>query len=307
MDLLKKNNEKNKQILSKNDNLKDKRITNFYKKNPFPNYKNSDDKFTILEKGNNNVLLKQFKKFAGNNKKILEVGCGTGQVSNYLAIGTNHEITGLDSTIESLYIAKNFNNKNNIKNVKFICADIFDEVLFENYFDFIFCNGVLHHTKNPYKAFEIISISLKNEGYILLGLYNKIGRLRTVLRKYLSKIFILNKFSQKFLEYSDPTLRNLKIDDQERKAWINDQYYNPIESLHTLDEVLKWFKKNNINYINSIPSCDLNSSYAYENIFEKKSTGNLVSRIFNQILMIFNSLGSDGGIFIVIGQKNEAN
>ena len=41
------------------------------------------------------------------------------------------------------------------------------------------------------------------------------------------------------------------------KSWIRDQYEHPVESLHTLDEVLTWFKKNNIEFINSIPSCNL--------------------------------------------------
>ena len=115
---------------------------------------------------------------------------------------------------------------------------MFDDVLVDDYFDFIWCNGVLHHTKDPYKAFEIISKSLKSNGYILLGLYNKIGRIRTIIRKYLGKIF-----GTKFLETFDPTLKNLKISDAERKSWIKDQYHHPIESLHTLDEVLTWFKK----------------------------------------------------------------
>jgi hypothetical protein len=35
-----------------------------------------------------------------------------------------------------------------------------------------------------------------------------------------------------------------------------------------------------------------------------KSRGNFFSRIINQIYMIFNSLGSDGGLFIIIGKKN---
>ena len=135
-----------------------------------------------------------------------------------------------------------------------------------------------------------------------MGLYNKIGRIRTILRKYLSKIFGL-----KFLEIFDPTLKNLKISDAERKSWIKDQYLHPIESLHTLDEVLDWFKKNDIEYINSIPSCDFEFSQDYNDLFVKKSRGNLYSRIINQFFMIFNKLGSDGGLFIVIGKKNIKN
>ena len=92
------------------------------------------------------------------------------------------------------------------------------------------------------------------------------------------------------------------MDEDEQTAWIRDQYTHPIESLHTIDEVLKWFKEYNIDYISSIPSSDFD--YDYENIFDKKNNGSLFSRILNQILMIFNRLGSDGGLFVVIGKKN---
>ena len=281
---------------------KTKNVTDFYKVAPFPNYKDDDNKQSILEKGNKNILAYQFKKFIGYKKNVLEVGCGTGQLSNYFAIGTNNEIIAFDPTIESLKLAQNFANQNSINNIKFVNADIFDDVLSENYFDFIWCNGVLHHTKNPYKAFQITSKSLKNNGYILIGLYNKIGRIRTLIRKYLGKIF-----SNKLIEYLDPTLKNLKLSENEKKSWINDQYFHPIESLHTLDEVLKWFKKNNIEYINSIPSCDFEDLSSYENLFEKKSAGDIYSRLINQFSMIFNQLGSDGGLFIVIGKKNDKN
>ena len=276
-----------------------KKVTDFYKITPFPNYKDNDNKQSILEKGDRNLLARKFKKFIGFKKKVLEVGCGTGQLSIYFSLGTNNKIVGFDPTIQSLNLAKNFADKNEITNIEFVNADIFDDVLERDYFDFIWCNGVLHHTKDPYKAFEIVTKSLKDEGYILIGLYNKIGRIRTIFRKYLSKIF-----GKKFLEIFDPTLKNLKISSEERKSWIKDQYFHPIESLHTLDEVLDWFKKNDIEFINSIPSSDFEFSQDFENLFEKKSKGSFYSRFLNQIFMIFNRLGSDGGLFVVIGKKN---
>tara|TARA_B100001057_G_scaffold429091_1_gene454983 strand:+ start:717 stop:1631 length:915 start_codon:yes stop_codon:yes gene_type:complete len=284
------------------NDTKTKKVADFYKVTPFPNYKDDETKQSIIDKGNRNLFAQQFKKFIGYNKNVLEVGCGTGQLSIYFAIGTNNEIVAFDPTIESLNLARNFSKQNNITNIKFVNADIFDDVLSKNYFDFIWCNGVLHHTKNPYKAFEITAQSLKNNGYILVGLYNKIGRIRTLVRKYISKIFGI-----KFLELFDPTLKHLKLSKKEKKSWINDQYFHPIESLHSLDEVLDWFKKNDIEYINSIPSCDFEFNQNYENIFEKKTKGDIHSRLFNQFSMIFNKLGSDGGLFVVIGKKNEYN
>jgi ubiquinone/menaquinone biosynthesis C-methylase UbiE len=273
-----------------------KSVTEFYRESPFPNYKKADTKSTILEKGNKNFFALNFKKKIGYNKNVLEVGCGTGQLSIYFSIGNNNNIVGLDPTIESLQLGKKFIDKNNLKNINFVRADIFDDVLKDNIFDFIWCNGVLHHTKNPSKAFDILIKSLKKEGYVLIGLYNKIGRIRTLIRKYLYKLFGLS-----ILRFLDPTLKNLKIDEEEKNSWIRDQYLHPIESLHTIDDVLGWFKRNNIKFISSIPSSDLQDDY--ENVFKEKSTGSRYLRLFSQFFMIFNKLGSDGGLFVVIGKK----
>ena len=275
-----------------------KNVVEFYDVKPFPNYRHDDNKASILNKGDKNYLAKKFKKFAGFNKKILEVGCGTGQLSIYFSIGTNNEIVALDPTLESLKLASKFAKDNSIKNVKFLNADIFDDVLTNEYFDFIWTNGVLHHTKNSRKGFEMCVKALKKEGYVLVGLYNSIGRIRTKIRKYIYKIF-----GKKIVIFLDPVLRNLKSDSPDQiEAWIRDQYEHPVESTHTIDEVLDWFSQNDIEFLNSIPKCsfDLNVS---KNLFTKQHNGNFFSRLINQIIMLFNYLGDDGGLFVMIGKK----
>ena len=274
------------------------KVIDFYTEAPFPNYEESDDKSSINYKGEKNYLAREFKKFIGFNKNILEVGCGTGQLSLYFAIGNNNRVYALDPTLASINLGRNFSKKNKIQNVKFINADIFDDIFHEKTFDFIWTNGVLHHTKNPNLAFDVISKYLKKNGYILVGLYNKYGRLRTVLRQYLYKLF-----GKKIVMILDPTLRNIKKGNtQQIKSWIKDQYEHPVESLHTIDEVIVWFDKNDIEFISSIPSCDFNKDQNI-NIFKKSSKGTILSRLFSQISMLFNNLGADGGLFIVVGKK----
>ena len=90
----------------------------------------------------------------------------------------------------------------------------------------------------------------------MVGLYNKIGRLRTKIRKSIYKIF-----GKKLIVLLDPVLRKIDNNSKDKiEAWIRDQYTHPVESVHTFDEVLRWFERNNIEFINSIPESSIFST-----------------------------------------------
>ena len=92
------------------------------------------------------------------------------------------------------------------------------------------------------------------------------------------------------------------ISKEKKNAWFQDQYQHPVETLHTLDEVLGWFDQNSIEYISSIPTCDL-ENINYEKMFLNTNKGNVVTRFFSQVGMLFSPLGSEGGLFLIIGRK----
>jgi len=274
------------------------KVGDFYELDPFPNYEINDNKDKIVKIGDNNIFLKSLKNFIGFNKSVIEFGAGTCQLSNYIAIATNNNIYAFDSSYKSLEIGKNFAKNNDIENISFVRGDIFDEIFDNEVFDFLICNGVLHHTKNPYEGFLNIIKSLKKDGYIIVGLYNKIGRVRTKIRKYIYKIL-----GKKMVLILDPVLRKTDKQSHDKiNAWIKDQYMHPVESTHTFDEILNWFKKNDIEFINSIPQFSLSETQD-ENFFNKKSEGTFVGRILKQVIMLFSKFGSEGAIFILIGKK----
>tara|TARA_B100000963_G_scaffold317387_1_gene297804 strand:+ start:3488 stop:4402 length:915 start_codon:yes stop_codon:yes gene_type:complete len=290
-----------KLFLSSDDTTKN--VISFYKDDPFPNYELTDNKLTILEKGDNNLFTSSLKKFIGYNKKILEVGAGTCQLSNYLGIGNRNNITAFDANLSSLKIGSDFAKKNEIKNINFICGDIFNEHFEDEYFDIILCNGVLHHTKDTFAAMEKISKSLKKDGIILVGLYNKFGRIRTFFRKFMYKLL-----GKKYLMLFDPVLRKInKKSVKKIDAWIKDQYTHPVERSHTYDELLEAFEKTNIKFFNSFPSCDFfNETEDNQNIsslFKRGDECKKIDRILTQISMIFNRQGDEGGLYIFLGQK----
>ena len=274
-------------------------VTDFYEVEPFPNYSINEDKRSLLSKGDKNELSKKLKDLIGLNKSFIEIGSGTSQLSNYLAIGTNNKIIAFDPTEPALRLGYNFATNNNINNITFVNADIFDDVLEDNAFDFVWCSGVLHHTKNPYRGFQIIQKSLKDKGFIFIGLYNKYGRWRTFIRQKLYKVF-----GPTLISLMDPYLRSLdtKTSEQKINSWIRDQYEHPVETSHTFDEVLNWFDDHNIEFIDSIPSMnreDQTISFKKNNL----GRGNFLSRVLTQFSMIFSKLGGEGGLFIMVGQK----
>ena len=281
-----------------------KKIADFYNDNCFPNYKANDTPQDLIIRGDKNYALKQISEKMKFQKNILEVGSGTCQLSMYMALKTRSEVYALDATKKSLELGRDFSKKYKINNIKFINAEIKDDIFYNESFDLIWCSGVLHHTKDPYLNFQKILKYLKPNGYIVIGLYNKIGRLQNYFNKFLFKIF-----SKSLLFKIDPVLRELNKNFDENKekinAWYKDQYMHPLESAHTYKELEYWFKKNEIEFINVYPKSifDINENY---NFFKKIDELTYFQSICDQI-NLFNRHSSEGGLFTFIGKKNVSN
>ena len=259
-------------------------VVSFYQEEPFPNFEDFQDKFDLLGILEKNLFIKDLKDAIGFGKTFLEVGSGTSQLSLALAVNTNNLIVSLDSTERSLALGKKFADENNIKNVHFLNADIFENPCKEGFFDYVWCSGVLHHTIDSKKGFEIISKWAKPNGLIIIGLYNKFGRLRTNFRQLIYKISGKSKVGKKLVSIFDPYLRkNLGL--KKKSSWFNDQYNHPVERKHSLDEVIDWFDENNVTFLGSIPNADLKPSLQKINEMDG-SKGNFFTRICAQIMML---------------------
>jgi len=165
-------------------------------------------------------------------------------------------------------------------------------------FDLVISNGVLHHTSDPFLAFKSIANLVKPNGYILIGLYHKYGRLATDIRR---SIFNISKDRLKFL---DPRTISKDISQAKRNAWFMDQYKNPHESKHTVGEVLQWLESTNFSFINSIPkTVPFNNIDESEMLFKPSKLGNLLQRFFVNVGMTITG-HKEGGFFIIIAKKN---
>ena len=272
-------------------------IKSFYEETPFPNYDDFDDVAGLIQKSKQGVFAGLLDDKIPFGSIILECGCGTGQLSNFLSIA-NREVIGTDMCLNSLKLANEFKLQNGLTRVHFAQMNLFSPIFKPKSFDWVISNGVLHHTSDPYEAYKSISKLVKPNGYILIGLYHKFGRIITDIRRTIFKM------THDRLRFLDKRLLANKLSAAKKNAWFKDQYKNPHESKHTINEVLRWFDETGFTFVKSIPKNRIGDSFSDdENLLDPDEIGNRLERLLKEIGMIFTNY-RDGGFFIIIGKKS---
>jgi 2-polyprenyl-3-methyl-5-hydroxy-6-metoxy-1,4-benzoquinol methylase len=270
-------------------------VQDFYEATPFPNYNDFETISDFVRKARQGIFAKLLSEQIPTNANVLEVGCGTAQLSNYLAATTMSRIWATDMTINSLHIGQQFAESNNIRGICFVQMNLFYPAIVPKSMDIVISIGVLHHTHDTKAAFKNISHLVKPGGYIIVGLYNRLGRLRTDFRQILYKAL-----GEKAL-LLDPHLRK-DLSPAKRSAWIRDQYLHPQERKHTISEVLRWFDETGFDFINSIPKI-VGEFATDERLFARNDRGASTDRILAELGMLFTRHGGEGGLYIMLGRK----
>src|SRR3954453_20652721 len=81
------------------------RMKQFYEATPFPNYDDFDSAGSLVEKARKGVFAKLLDDQLPVGARVLEAGCGTGQLTNFLSIA-NRSVFGADICLNSLGMAR---------------------------------------------------------------------------------------------------------------------------------------------------------------------------------------------------------
>lgn len=268
----------------------------FYEETPFPNYDDLDSRDSLTRKANRSIFARLLEQQIPHGARVLDAGCGTGQLANYLGMSWDRIVVGADLCLNSLTLAKGFRDRYSIKNTHFLQMNLFQPPFRPAVFDLVISNGVLHHTADPEGGFRRLLRTLKPGGHVIVGLYNRLGRLPTIWRRG-----VLNLFGDR-LSFLDPRLRGTTLNEARRQAWFKDQYKHPHEIKHSYDELLAWFEAEGVDFIFSIPKISGDTLGEDDNLFEPQSPGSRVGRALTQFEMMLDG-GAEGGLFIMIGRK----
>jgi len=172
-------------------------------------------------------------------KVVLDLGCGSGRYTIALNTYGCKTITGYDMGDQGLDIARDIVKKYGLKNIKFVKGDVLDLPYEDESFDFVFCNGVLHHTKDLERGLSELYRVLKTSGTAFLYLYAD-GGLFWNFRKKAREV--TRKVPR---EYAQQVLNVLGLPSN--RFIFMDTWYVPIER-HTSKEELEDILLNDIGF-----------------------------------------------------------
>ncbi len=271
-------------------------VREFYERHPFPSYDDHESLRSLISKSRKGVYAKLLADQIPFNARVLEIGCGTGQLSNFLAIGCR-TVIGTDLCMNSLRLAEDFRRRQGLTRARFVQMNLFRPAFAAEQFDVVLCNGVLHHTSDPRGGLERIVRLVKPGGHVVVGLYNRFGRWFLDARRGVFRI------TGGRFRWIDPYLRATPMSRTKRDAWFADQYQHPHESTHTMDEVLGWFDAMGLDFVNAVPKTRPWDRFTdRERLFAVTERGTPFDHVLAQAKLVFTG-NREGGFFLMIGRK----
>lgn len=266
----------------------------FYARAPFPGYPAGATLDWLRRRARRSRYAGLLDEAIAPDARIVDVGCGTGQMGLFLARG-ERLVIGLDLTRESLLLGARAARRFDVGNVLFVETDLIRPGLKHGAFDVVHCSGVIHHTPDPREAFRQVAKLARPGGMLVIGVYNRFARIPVRIRRALLR---WRKPS------GDAALTERMDEDDRREAWYRDQYEHPEEHSHSLATVKTWFTENEITYLRSFPPSILRGREEPEvqSLFAPQADDWPLEAVLTQIGWM-RTLAPEGGLFIMVGRR----
>jgi 2-polyprenyl-3-methyl-5-hydroxy-6-metoxy-1,4-benzoquinol methylase/uncharacterized protein YbaR (Trm112 family) len=274
-------------------------VRRFYSVAPFPGYRPRDTWEALRARAERSAFARSLDQAIPADARVLEMGCGTGQMTLFLA-SAGRQVVGADLTRASLELAQAAARRFGVPRALFVETDLHHPGLRAGAFDVVVSLGVLHHTPDPRAAFRGLARLARPGGMLVVGLYNAFARLPHRLRRLVARAS-----GMRVIPF-DPVLRDRRTEPERRDAWIRDQYLHPEEHRHTLSEVQRWFRENQVDYVRAYPSALLGRAdrdgESDEPLFQPAEDNWWPEGLLAQLGWM-KTLAGEGGLFVVIGRR----
>lgn len=149
------------------------------------------------------VLASSIDNFCNKGVRVLDIGCGPGFLSHYLA-REGYEVTGVDFSFQFIKAAKS--SWGSAPNLNFLKTDVTNLPFEDSSFDAVVANYTIEHILDVEKALQKMARVLKPTGVMFLTFPNLLSPLRPLKR------FFALKHQEKYgVETGDTRLQSLVI------------------------------------------------------------------------------------------------
>jgi SAM-dependent methyltransferase len=272
------------------------RVRRFYSAAPFPGYRPKDSLGSLRARAERSEFARLLDRATPPDASIVEIGCGTGQMSLFLATA-DRVVIGADLTLASLELAAGAARRFGVERAFFVETDLRSPGLKRGAFDVVYTSGVLHHTPDPRASFAAVASLAKPGGVVVVGLYNSYARLPHRLRRAAARLTGFRRVP------FDPVLRERDGELDRRAAWLRDQYQHPEEHCHSIGEVQRWFRENDVEFLRTFPSALIaDPPLEQGELFTPAADDWWFENWLSQVGWA-TTLGREGGLFVTVGRR----
>lgn len=199
---------------------------------------------------------------------ILDAGCGSGELTADLGTDAPHAtVIGLDFS-DAAHVA--FARCREIPNVHIVQADLSHPPFHRGAFNYVWSEGVIHHTPNTARSFASLSHLVKQSGKLYVWIYsNRVTTPYRLARKLLRKPYLLPSAALYALSWSLalPIHGLNKMREMLRLSRVRHRlsstaysFYDTLSPefvhFHSHEEVRRWFKRQDFDpvvFLNGTP------------------------------------------------------
>ena len=167
------------------------------------------------------------------NKKILDIGCGGGILSEELS-KMGAKVTGIDSSKKSINIAKKHAKEQNLE-IEYIEGSILDVSSLGNY-DCVVCFEMIEHIHEPKKLIEKIATITQKKSHLFMSTINR--NLKSFIFAKIFAEYILNivpRGTHQYAKFITPyELNNMLEQHDYNTSSIDGILFNPINESFSL-------------------------------------------------------------------------
>jgi carbamoyltransferase len=225
---------------------------------------------SLIEKMRRDSFARRLDESIPYNTDVLEVGCGTGQLTNFLGVSCRRVI-GADTGFDSLRQAEQFRRAHGLNRVRFVQMNLCQPCFRPEQFDVVIISA-LNHTADPRGGFAGLARLVKPGGYIVIHLYDRLGRLLSALR------------------------RGLAGSSRPREP----------ESTHSFGEVIEWCQSAGFSVVRAPSRTAETAGSGCQSLFEPIPTDSRLDHFLLQAREIYASERDDGRFFMIARKPGDA-